>query len=64
MIHVDLTHDEAALLRQLLESCLSELREEIRHTDTRSFRDMLKAQEASVQNLRQHLAAQDAPLAA
>lgn len=57
MIRVDLTSDQAKLLQQVLESSLRELRDEIRHTDSRNFRELLKCQETSLQELEHSLIA-------
>jgi hypothetical protein len=42
VVQLDLTTDEIAILRQVLESYLSDLRMEIADTDRMEFRDMLK----------------------
>lgn len=42
MLQIDLTHDEAKILRQVLEDYLSDLRMEIVGTDSMGFREMLK----------------------
>ncbi len=55
MIHVDLTTDQVDLLQQVLESSLQELRDEIRHTDSRNYRDLLKTQESSLRQLQHSL---------
>jgi hypothetical protein len=44
-------------LQQVLESSLRELRDEIRHTDSRNFRELLKCQETSLQELEHSLIA-------
>ena len=46
MIRLDLTPDDAETLRAALEIYLSELRTEISHTDTPSFREGLIARKA------------------
>ncbi len=63
MIHVDLTSDQVKLLQQVLESSLRELRDEIRHTDSRNFRELLKTQESSLQELEHSLIASSASAA-
>jgi hypothetical protein len=55
MIHLDLSDEEARLLRELLESDLSELRTEIAGTDTHDFRERLKQKEAALASLRARL---------
>ncbi len=42
MIQLDLTDQESAILREVLESYLSDLRMEIADTDRQDFRDGLK----------------------
>jgi len=42
MVTLHLTEDRAALLREVLESALSELRDEIAHTDTLEYRTLLR----------------------
>ncbi len=64
MIRVDLTSDQVKLLQQVLESSLRELRDEIRHTDSRDFRELLKSQESSLQELTHSLSASSVPAAA
>jgi len=59
MIRVELTLEEAQLLRQVLECCLDDLRDEIRHTDKKDFRNRLKSQEESLKHLLQHLERED-----
>ncbi len=64
MIRVDLTSDQVKLLQQVLESSLRELRDEIRHTDSRDFRELLKSQESSLQELTHSLLASSVSAAA
>ena len=45
MLQMDLTTDEQRILREVLESDLSDLRMEISETDTRDFKEMLKKRE-------------------
>jgi hypothetical protein len=61
MCQFELTSEEVALMRELLDSGLRELRDEIRHTDSRQYRDMLKEREALLQKLTSHLVEQAAP---
>jgi hypothetical protein len=46
VIQIDLSHEEQALLRELLEVQLSELRMEIAGTDRLEFRDLLRDRKA------------------
>ena len=43
MVHLDLEENEARLLSEFIESALSNLSYEISDTDTKEFRDTLKA---------------------
>ena len=61
MCQFELTTDEVSLIRELLETGLRELRDEIRHTDSRNFREVLKAREALLQRLNSHLVQQTEP---
>jgi hypothetical protein len=45
MLQLTLTEEEQRLLREILENDLSDLRMEIRETDDRGFREMLKHNE-------------------
>lgn len=45
MVRIELTDDEAQMLRQVLESYLSDLRMEIADTDSWQFREQLKEKE-------------------
>ncbi|MBI2819541.1 MAG: hypothetical protein HYX73_06140 [Acidobacteria bacterium] len=54
---LNLSESEAEILRQILTRFLEQTKEEIHHTDTRSFKDMLKGEEAAVASLLQKLAA-------
>jgi hypothetical protein len=58
MVHLDLTADEVVLLQDLLVASLRELREEIRHTDRRDFRQELKHDAERIQVLMQRLPAE------
>jgi len=60
MISIDLTEDEAALLRTTLESRRRELLHELHHTDDRTFRDLLRHKEELIERLCGKLAASDA----
>lgn len=46
MVNLELSPDEAAMLRDVLKSYLSDLHTEIAHTDSRDFRAGLKKVEA------------------
>ena len=51
MLHLELTDEEKGLLKEMLESNLSDLRMEIRETDTRNFREMLKNKEQVIKKI-------------
>jgi len=55
MIQLDLTDDEAALLKEFLESTLKNLSYEIADTDTSEFRDQLKARRDALTRISQAL---------
>ncbi|HSJ08110.1 MAG TPA: hypothetical protein VK936_15500 [Longimicrobiales bacterium] len=51
MIQLDLAADEQAILRELLETQLSDLRMEIAGTDSLDFRDHLRGRKAVLQKV-------------
>jgi len=51
MIHLDLTSEEQEVLRNTLESYLSDLRYEIADTDTQEFREQLKAKKTVLEKI-------------
>ena len=55
MVHLDLSNDEAQLLREFLESTLSNLSYEIRDTDTKEYRDALKAKRDTLTKVKEAL---------
>jgi len=57
MVQMSLTTDEAALLRELLEHAVADLRKETWHTDSRNFRELLKARERMLAQLLDRLGA-------
>jgi hypothetical protein len=57
MARIDLSDDEAALLREVCEDALSELHSEIVHTDSLDFREGLKRKEAFLKSLLARLSA-------
>jgi hypothetical protein len=52
---ITLTQAEAAALREMLSSYLSDLRMEVANTDSMQFREGLKSQEALLKNILQQL---------
>ena len=57
MTHFELTHEEAGVLREDLESYLSDLRMEIGGTENMNFREMLKKKEVLLRDILQRLEA-------
>jgi hypothetical protein len=51
MIQFEMTPEEKEILVQLLESCLSDLHDEISHTDNYDYREMLKHRRQVLQKL-------------
>jgi hypothetical protein len=51
MINFDMTKDEAAIVRNVLERYLNHLQVEINHTDRREFRDALKKRETFLKGI-------------
>lgn len=50
-MQLELSPDQAALLKRLAESALSDLKAEIRRTATREFHDELQLEEVELQKL-------------
>jgi hypothetical protein len=59
MVRIEMTQDEARMLRKLLESHLSELRTEMAATSIEDFVEALRREEGLIENLLQHLEGQD-----
>lgn len=57
MESTDLTEQETAVLRDVLETYLSELHTEISHTDHRDFKETLKDRQELVRSILQKLGA-------
>jgi hypothetical protein len=51
MVRIELSDEEAGLLREVLESKAQTLLVEIRHTTHRDYRDMLKARAESLDRI-------------
>ncbi len=56
MPNLQLSDDEAAVLRAVLEADVTDLRMEIANTDSKEFRDDLKRKEASLRSMLERLA--------
>lgn len=52
---IELTEEETLLLKELLESALGEIKAEIRHTETNSFRRALHEKENRMRELLERL---------
>ncbi len=59
MIHLELTEQDAAILRQTIQTALGELSYEIANTDSQEFRDALKARRDVLAELEKRLAPDD-----
>ena len=55
MPSLELSKDEASRLKRALESYLSDLRDEIVHTDNRDLKEQLKADQASLTGIAERL---------
>ncbi|HYK87948.1 MAG TPA: hypothetical protein VE398_04215 [Acidobacteriota bacterium] len=51
MMHLNIDDIEKEDLREFLQHCLNFLKVEVRHTDTRAFREGLKRKERVIENL-------------
>ncbi|MEJ2634761.1 MAG: hypothetical protein P8184_05660 [Calditrichia bacterium] len=55
MIQLEISKDEAVILKDYIESCLSDLRMEIAGTESMDFRERLKKKEAFLKRLLEQL---------
>lgn len=55
MIHLQLNENERAILVELLENCISDLRVEITGTDSLDYKEMLKQKKEVLMKLQQAL---------
>ena len=55
MLHVDLNDEEKELLSEVLDSYIGDLRYEIGDTDSKDYRDRLKAKEQLLKKIRASL---------
>ena len=62
MVHIDLSEEECAVLRDLLAFRSQDLGHEIHHTDNREFKARLRRQEDVVRALLERLAPERAPV--
>ncbi len=59
MVRLEMSLDEARMLRKLLQSHLTELKTEIAATNIEDFEKTLRQEEGLIDNLLQHLETQD-----
>lgn len=57
MLELELSSEDAAVLRETLEHALSELRYEIHNTDAHDYREKLRAKQACLEGMLGRLAA-------
>jgi len=60
MVRIELTDQEALIMREFLDAGLHALYREIHHTETRSVKDQLKAKQALIERLLGQLAQEPA----
>ena len=51
MIHLELTQDEALLVREILQARWEDMLKEVRHTDHREFREFLRRRTETLEQL-------------
>ena len=56
MPNLSLSFEDAAVLREVLEASLVELRRELWHTDSREFRDLLRQRVDTIEKMIEDLA--------
>lgn len=61
MLRLELTEEEAAVLRETLMSCVMDLRMEIANTDRLDFREALKRNKQTLHAIAERLAYLEAP---
>ena len=62
MLHLSISFEDAAILREILEAALVDLRRELWHTDSRDFRDLLRERVQTVERMLDELKAESAPI--
>lgn len=50
-VRIELSDEQAVMVREILEARWTELLKEIRHTDHREFREMLRARAAALEQV-------------
>ncbi len=61
MPNLSLSFEDAAVLREVLEASLVELRRELWHTDSREFRDLLRQRVDTIERMVEELSAVGTP---
>ncbi len=61
MPSLSLSFEDAAVLREVLEASLVELRRELWHTDSREFRDLLRQRVDTIEKMIEELSAAAVP---
>ncbi len=56
MVRIELAEDEVPIVREFLEAELHDLYREIHHTDSRKFKEQLKAKQAVIERVLGQLA--------
>lgn len=62
MLHLSISFEDAAILREILEASLVDLRRELWHTDSREFRDLLRDRVQTLERMLDELKAEAAPV--
>jgi hypothetical protein len=60
-MHLSISFEDAAILREVLEAALVDLRRELWHTDSREYRDLLRDRVQTLERLLDELKAETAP---
>ncbi|MGE5813694.1 MAG: hypothetical protein ACM36C_04335 [Acidobacteriota bacterium] len=62
MLHLSMSFEDAAILREILEAALVDLRRELWHTDAREYRDLLRDRVQTLERMLDELKAESAPV--
>lgn len=61
MLHLSISFEDAAILREVLDAALADLRRELWHTDSREYRDVLRDRVQTLERVLAELNAERAP---
>lgn len=61
MLHLSISFEDAAILREVLDAALVDLRRELWHTDSRDYRDVLRDRVQTLERVLGELNAERAP---